>query len=167
MLYLLDSNVLITAHNSYYPIDRVPEFWEWLGHVAGDERVKVPFELYNEITDGTDALADWASEEENRSMMVLDEQVDPVLLFKVIREGYAPDLSDVEIESVGRDPFLIGYALASADQRSVVTSEVSKPTRRRANRHVPDVCQTLGVRCIDTFQLVRVLDFRTSWRGGA
>lgn len=30
MLYLLDANELITAHNLYYPIDVVPEFWEWL-----------------------------------------------------------------------------------------------------------------------------------------
>ena len=27
MLYLLDANVLITAHNLYYPIDSVPEFF--------------------------------------------------------------------------------------------------------------------------------------------
>ena len=32
MLYLLDANVLITAHNLYYPIDAVPEFW---GSVSG------------------------------------------------------------------------------------------------------------------------------------
>lgn len=30
MLYLLDANVLIRAHSDYYPIDRIPQFWEWL-----------------------------------------------------------------------------------------------------------------------------------------
>lgn len=30
MLCLLDANVLIGAHNDYYPIDRMPQFWEWL-----------------------------------------------------------------------------------------------------------------------------------------
>ena len=30
MLYLLDSNVLIDANRDYYPIERVPEFWDWL-----------------------------------------------------------------------------------------------------------------------------------------
>ena len=34
MLHLLDANVLITAHNQYYPIDQVPEFWGWLQHQA-------------------------------------------------------------------------------------------------------------------------------------
>ena len=33
MLYLLDANVLITANNLYYPIDSVPEYWEWLGPI--------------------------------------------------------------------------------------------------------------------------------------
>ncbi|WP_410001046.1 DUF4411 family protein [Rhizobium leguminosarum] len=27
-MHLLDANVLITAHNLYYPIQRVPEFWD-------------------------------------------------------------------------------------------------------------------------------------------
>ncbi|MBI3208790.1 MAG: DUF4411 family protein [Candidatus Solibacter usitatus] len=34
MLYLLDANILITAHKSYYPLDQVPEFWSWLKHQA-------------------------------------------------------------------------------------------------------------------------------------
>lgn len=48
--------MLITAHNSYYPIDRVPEFWGWLAHVCSQEHAKIPIELYEEITDGNDAL---------------------------------------------------------------------------------------------------------------
>jgi len=34
MLYVLDSGVLITANNLYYPVDRVPEFWAWLLHMG-------------------------------------------------------------------------------------------------------------------------------------
>lgn len=166
MLYVLDANVLITAHNSYYPIDRVPEFWDWLAHVAREERVKVPLELYEEVTGGTDALADWAKDEGNRSAILLEEQVVGAVVARVVEEGCAPDLADDEVEKIGRDPFLIAYALVAPGMRCIVTTEVSKPTRRRANRHIPDVCQAMGVRCIDTFELLRTLDFRTSWRGG-
>jgi hypothetical protein len=42
MLYLLDANVLITANNTYYPIDQVPEFWSWLQYQAASGYVKVP-----------------------------------------------------------------------------------------------------------------------------
>ena len=46
MLYLLDANVLIDADRDYYPLERVPEFWDWLvdGGVKG--RVKIPLEMY-------------------------------------------------------------------------------------------------------------------------
>ena len=164
MLYLLDANVLITAHNSYYPIDRVPEFWEWLAHVGLQESAKVPLELYEEITDGTDALADWAKDEANRSTMLLDEEVDGELVSSVVERGYAPDLADDEVEKIGRDPFLIAYALVAPNLRRIVTTEVSRPTRQRANRHIPDVCRSVGVQCVDTFHFLRALDFRTSWR---
>ncbi len=33
MLYLIDASMLITASNSYYPLDSVPEFWELLATV--------------------------------------------------------------------------------------------------------------------------------------
>jgi hypothetical protein len=92
VLYLLDANVLITAHNSYYPIDRVPEFWGWLAHVCSEEQAKVPVELYEEIADGNDALADWAREDDNRTALLLEEAVDGELVSIVLEQGYAPDL---------------------------------------------------------------------------
>ena len=52
MLYLLDASLLITANSSYYPVDSVPEYWDWLLHQASEGRVKVPREIFEEITDG-------------------------------------------------------------------------------------------------------------------
>src|SRR5687768_8991613 len=74
---------------------------------------------------------------------------------------YAPDLSDIEIEAIGRDPFLIAYAVGRA-KRCVVTTESSAPKRSRQNRQIPDVCAALGVRCCDTFTFARELNFRTN-----
>ena len=98
--------------------------------------------------------------------MLLDEEVEPRLVSSVVERGYAADLTDDEVEKIGRDPFLIAYALVAPNLRCIVTTEVSRPTRQRANRHVPDVCRTMGVQCMDTFQFLRALDFRTSWSGG-
>lgn len=78
--------------------------------------------------------------------------------------GYAPDLSDQEQQIIGHDPFLISYALPP-QLRCVVTTEVSKPSRTRQNRHVPDVCRTLGVQCCDTFAMLKALGFNTKWQG--
>ena len=49
MLYLLDANVLIDANRDYYPIERVPEFWDWLIEKGELGHVKVPVEIYEEI----------------------------------------------------------------------------------------------------------------------
>ncbi|MEJ1354792.1 MAG: DUF4411 family protein, partial [Candidatus Sedimenticola sp. (ex Thyasira tokunagai)] len=46
MIFLLDANVLINAKNFYYPIDRVPEFWDWLVHQGETGNIKVPVEIY-------------------------------------------------------------------------------------------------------------------------
>ena len=43
---------------------------------------------------------------------------------KVVSAGYAPDLTDDEVEKIGRDPFLIAYALADPPERCVVTGKI-------------------------------------------
>lgn len=165
MIYFLDANVLIDASRDYYSINRVPEFWEWLLNMGKNGHVKIPLEVYEEIKEGTDALAMWAKKPDTEVALLLKEEVKVSLVSRVIDEGYAPDLSDDELEKIGRDPFLIAYALVSQEERSVVTTEVSKPKAQRANRHVPDVCNGLGVAWCDTFGFVRALNFRTDWAG--
>ena len=163
MLHLLDANVLIDAQRDYYPIDRVPEFWAWLeyqGHVGA---VKIPIEMYEEIVEGHGPLVDWLKLERVKEAMILSEDSDPGRVEVVVTTGYADNLSDDEQLNLGRDPFLIAHALADAANRCVVTTEVSKPSRQRANRHVPDVCAALGTTSCNTFELTRRLDFSTSW----
>lgn len=167
MLHLLDANVLITASRTYYQLSRVPEFWDWLLHMGEAGHVKVVQEIAEEIINGTDELSDWLSEDDHLAALCLDEEVDIALVQRVIVTGYASDLTDTEIEAVGRDPFLIAYALRDARNRCVVTGEVSRPSRHRQNRHVPDVCRSVGVTCMNSFDLVRTLDFSTSWRARA
>lgn len=64
---------------------------------------------------------------------------------------------------VGRDPFLVAYALVDPANRCIVTTEVSKPSTERANRKLPDVCGFFGVESYNTFGLTRRLDFSTDW----
>lgn len=164
MLYLLDANVLITANRQYYPLDRVPEFWEWLVHNGVSGHVKMPQENIEEITIGRDNLARWLSTRSHREALQLDEVVDVGLVQQVTARGYAPDLTDDEVDTIGRDPFLVAYALRDRNGRRIVTTEVSKPSRQRANRHLPDVCLSVGVTSINSFDLLAALNFSTSWR---
>ena len=169
MIYLLDANTLIDAKRDYFEFERVPEFWEWLEHQGAKGNIKIPIEIYEEFeearkADGKrDELAEWAANPEVRDALLLDEEADPTLVSRVIVEGYCPDPTDQEIETMGRDPFLLAHALADPANRTIVTTEVSKPRKQRANRKIPDVGRDLGIRCVNNFQLLRELDFKTGW----
>ena len=164
-MHLIDANVLITAHNLYYPLGRFPEFWSWLVHKGEVGEVKMPVEILEEIAEGSD-LGAWINDGNNYECLRLDEDVDPQIVQSVINK-YATDLNDAEVIEIGRDPFLIAYALSHASQRCVVTVEVSKPTTKRANRRIPDVCNDLGVNCCNSFQMISKLDFTTNWQAPA
>jgi hypothetical protein len=161
---LLDANVLITASNRVYPIDMFPEFWDWLAHMAEDGAVKMPVEILEEITDGgpdEDPLKNWVHD--NRDAILLGEEIDATLVQRVLDNGYGANLTAVELDQIGRDPFLIACALAVPADRCVVTTEVSAPARQRQNRKIPDVCNTMRVTCCDTITMLRELDFSTGW----
>ena len=168
VLYLLDANVLIDANRDYYPIARVPEFWDWLLEMGRLGRIKIPQEFYEEIIlpppsqNRSDPLVEWLKT--NKNALVLDEDAVPELVTRVIEQGYADDLTDEETGKIGRDPFLVAYALVDIQERCVVTMEHCKPKRRRANRKLPDVSRDFNVRCINTFVLIQDLDFHTGWR---
>jgi hypothetical protein len=146
---------------------QVPEFWSWLQHQAASGLIKIPQEVMEEVLagrSGNDLLLDWISEDENADALQLEEVVDGTLVQQVVSAGYAPDLTDDEVEKIGRDPFLIAYALSNPPDRSVVTTEVSRPSAQRQNRQIPDVYRVLGVQCCGPFALNRNLGFHTGWR---
>lgn len=155
-LYLLDANVLITAHDNYYPVDRIPHYWRWLLEQATAGVIAMPRRIFEEITPSPGPFADWLKQVEVRENLILNEPTTGVRL--VIESGNAPDLDDAEIERIGKDPFLIAAARAGPD-RVVVTKEVSKPSHTRAKRKVPDVCRALGVKAINDFRLYNILKF--------
>ena len=78
VLYLLDACVLIDANRDYYPIERVPEFWEWLLEMSNLDRIKIPQEFYEEAIlppppkDRPDPLVEWLKA--NKNTLVLDEE---------------------------------------------------------------------------------------------
>lgn len=164
MQFLLDANVLIDAARDYYPFEMVPEFWAWLAHNGALGSVKIPLEMYEEVCDGNDRLAEWLREPAVKSALLLAEEVQPDIVSHAVAEGYAHDLTDAEVIVVGRDPFLIAYALVDRDARCIVTTETSRPSAKRQNRRVPDVCAGFGVACCNTFEMTRRLGFSTSWK---
>jgi hypothetical protein len=169
LLYLLDANTLIDAKRSYYPIDRIPEFWQWLVDLGRKKIIQIPLEIYEEFSDTKDKngkkdeLAERTENQEVKNALLFEEEVDPRLVSKIVYEGYTPNPTDEDIRKLGRDPFLISYALKDIKDRIIVTTEISKPKKIGANRKIPNVCQDFRIRCINTFRMIEELDFSTSW----
>jgi hypothetical protein len=157
-LHLLDANALIDAHQDYYPIDRIPGFWTWLVEMGTTGAIKIPAEIYDEVAPFRGMLPEWLRQDDVRAALVLQETANMTLVRRVLDIGYAPDLDDVELEEIGKDPFLVAAAL-SGSGRFVVTREVSKRTQTRAKRKIPDVCEALGVPSMTDFALYRKLAF--------
>jgi hypothetical protein len=94
LLFLLDKNVLIRAHEDDYPIDRVPQFWEWIIEVSIAGHVKIPFEIHGKIAISNGPLKDWICDCDVKSAIILEEEVDSNLVDKVPNGGYGGDLTD-------------------------------------------------------------------------
>ena len=172
MLYLLDTSVLIDAKNKYYPLDRIPQFWNWIVHQSSAGNIKLPPQVIGEILgpdnsdeEPADDLADWVIS--NRTTLEWTDELSLELLTRTYSQGYEivpEDLTTVDPLSEPADPFLIAYALENPERRRVVTMEnlqsVGSTLPKPANRRIPLVCGLLGVECINTFKLIRELDFR-------
>jgi len=157
--------VLIDANRDYYSFEIVPEFWDWLIYMGNSNSVKIPIEIYEELKRGKkDDLTDWIKEKDTHDALLFTEEARVDLVWQVTSKGYAADLTDIEIGLIGRDPFLISYGLAHPKERCIVTTEISKPKRKRANRHIPDVCHQFGIQRCNTFEFVRALNFNTNWK---
>jgi hypothetical protein len=160
VIYLLDANVLIRAHEDYYPLDGVPPFWDWLLQAAAAGHLKMPMEIHAEIAISTGDLGLWARDQSVMDSLVLQEEVDPTLLNQVLEQGYGPDLTETDIEKIGRDGFLVAYALAEVNSRTVITKENSKPSAQKGNRKIPDVCDAVGVQWKRDFPVFKQLGFK-------
>lgn len=162
MIYLVDASTLITAHNTYYALHRVPEFWEWLRHHGALGTIKIPAAIYAEVEDGNDALADWMAETASKESLLFTEPPVPGLV-QAVSALYGSDLSEEDIETIGKDPFLVAAALADPNERLVVTAEVSKAGRQGANRHIPNICDDIGVQWRSPVEFLNELNFSTGW----
>ena len=160
-MYLIDANVLMEAHATFYPIDRIPQFWDWLVEQGVAGLIKIPYEIHQEFDGKRGLHVEWINDQVVKAALLLNENADPALVVRAINSGYQgqdPRFNDVEHAKYGADPFLIAYALA-APERTVVTREVSKRKQRLGNSKLPDACDDCGVEWITDFELYRRLNF--------
>ncbi|MBE0011738.1 DUF4411 family protein [Arthrobacter sp. AET 35A] len=151
-MYLLDSNIFITAKNRHYGFEFVPAFWDWLdnGHAAGV--LCSTSKVRQELLAGQDELTRWAN---GRSPLFLspDQAMLPSLRLltqwatsaSFTQAAVATFLASADFE-------LIAYA--HAHQHTVVTHEQPSPLAKKRIL-IPDACDAMGVPWMDPFSMLK------------
>lgn len=154
--FLLDANVLITAHRLYYAFDICPGYWDAIkaGHAAG--RIHSTQRVLAELRRGADILVDWV-EQELPAEFFLDDSAAGVI------SAYAPMMQWVQSRDYtpaaktkfasDADGWLV--ATAKQDRHVLVTHEVRSDAKARVP--MPNVCEHFGVRYCDTYEMLRAL----------
>lgn len=155
--FLLDANVLITAHRSYYAFDLCPGFWESVkaGHAAG--RIFSTQRVLAELRRNTDVLTGWVDDELPPEFFLDDSAAE------VITE-YAPMMQWVQSKDfnpAAKAKFATdadGWLVAASKQMGLclVTHERSQDGVK-VRVPVPNVCDEFGVGYCNTFEMLRAL----------
>ena len=94
------------ANNTHYPVDSVPEYWEWLQHHAEQGNLKMPLEIFEEVKDGPDGSRDllfgWIQTAAVKRALVFGERVNASLVQNVITK----EALQQELASIQRCPML-------------------------------------------------------------
>ncbi|HVU34718.1 MAG TPA: DUF4411 family protein [Opitutaceae bacterium] len=156
-MYSLDTSFLMDWQARYYPLDLFPAFSARVEQLIADKRSHA-VELVREELEavGTPDLKAWAT---NHAGLFLPLSSDIQIEAASIEARY-PDLMDPKGIHESADAYVI--ALAKLNGGIVVTQETSvhaKPNTRRSH-FIPDVCQDLGVPCINLLGLMR----REGWK---
>jgi hypothetical protein len=160
--YVLDTNVFIEAARRYYAFDIAPPFWESLVQYAANGRIYSIDRVKQELERGKDELATWATSQFNDAFDSTDEEDVIESYSEVIGWVQAQDqfldAAKADFAAVA-DGWLVAYAKAKG--YIVVTHELPA-VDARSKVPIPNVCEALGVRYVDTFAMLRELGVRFS-----
>ena len=163
MPYLLDSNVFIEAKNRYYGLDFCPAFWEWLLRANATGTVLSIEKVGDELEAGEDELADWA---EGRGpeffLKPTAEMAKSLVVVSEWAQGQEYEAVAVSRFLEGADYYLVAHAHAHG--HTVVTHELHSASLKRIK--IPDACLGVGVKSMNTFEMLRHERARFVLEGG-
>ena len=165
-IYLVDSDVFITAKNLYYSFDICPGFWKSMMHHHLEGRVFSIDRVRSELLAGqrTDDLVRWVKEQVPKEFFLpvdttlVTHAYKRVMLWAQSQPQYF-DYAKANF-ATGADGWLVAYGRAHG--ATVVTNERSAPESRRQIK-LPDVCDQFGVQRYNTFEMLRALNAGFDW----
>jgi predicted nucleic acid-binding protein len=157
--YCLDANVLIQAWQKYYSPKFCPDYWTLLNEFGRNDRIFLPQNVFEEIIKTEDDLAEWIKQSKIPIYEVDGE------VAECLRKVYAKNpihqyLVDNTKQRSLADPWIIAHA--SKENACVVTKEEKVTTPNTTRIKIPNVCENMGIRWINDFQLVEELNIQFS-----
>ena len=165
-IYLLDSDVFIAAKNLYYSFDICPGFWKSVVHHYRKGEVFSIDRIRKELIAGNkkEELVKWVKNEIPINFFHSTKTAQVVTTYREIMSWVYQNpqffLHAKDNFAKGADGWLVAFARVEA--ATVVTNEESAPDSRRSIK-LPDVCNQFGVRCENTFSMLRALNIRFDW----
>jgi hypothetical protein len=160
--YLLDANVYITAKNTYYAFDLAPQFWEVLAKLGTEGRAVSIDRVYDELSNGKDALAQWVQEHSSTFLSTRDDAhiLDAYRHLQqwATSQSQFTDAARFEFaEATCADAWLV--AVATAKGYKVVSHEAYSETITWKVK-IPNACKAFKVDCVNTFTMLRELGIK-------
>lgn len=170
-LFLIDSNILITPQEQYYPFDLAPNFWAQMAEKIGDGSIVILDIVQDEIlvSKEKDALAKWF---DNLEIGYFVDHKQPAILKK-----YAEVLQNIQNNPCYKekalrawsqekvaDPWLIatasvfGFTIITVEKRANTLSQHNPSS----NPKIPNVASDFKVPVEDLFYMMRKLQIKLS-----
>lgn len=150
----MDANVLIQAWQKYYNPKFCPDYWNILIELGKNEKIFIPELVYEEIVRTEDDLSKWLK----ASKIPIAKISEPVTKhIRKILEGHPLLVDNTKARSLA-DPWVIAHALY--ENATVVTKEEKVTALNSKKIKIPNVCDNVGIRWINDFQLIDELDIK-------
>ncbi|WP_069659706.1 DUF4411 family protein [Arcticibacter eurypsychrophilus] len=157
--FILDSNFFIQAHRMHYPMDVVPGFWLKVKELATEGKIVSIDKVKDEIHLNKDELTLWCNANLSNDFF---KNTDLIIEQYIVVSNWAHSKSthynsaalNEFLDANEADAWLIAYSLANGGK--IVTHETSEPNRK-SKLKIPDVCSPLGIQCVNTIEMFRVL----------
>lgn len=154
--FWLDSNVFIEGKKGPYGFDIAPRFWELIDELIEKRRISCPSVVYDELLDGQDDLAEWAKERRTSGVFVepnASVQQSYIEIVQYVELRYQNNQARRRFMSRA-DPWVIAHVRALGG--AVVTMETMVRSDSSQVK-IPNVCDGLSLRCVNTYQMIREL----------
>ena len=155
MKYLFDTNIFITAKNTYYAMDIAKSFWKYLEKDAINDKIVIIDRVYEEIRKGNDELATWVKKVFSDKIIYSNKDIIiqnyAFIISSITSKELYPRRAQDEFAKVA-DSWLIAHAYQT--NHCIVTNEKYAPNIKRKIQ-IPNICKLLNISYMDLFQFMR------------